>query len=101
MDIGVDLGTSNVLVYVKGRGVVINQPSVVAYEKNSKRIIAIGNKAKKMIGKTPESIEVVRPLVKGVVSDYTVTERMYLSVARWRNGPELADRKSVSAFRVG
>ena len=52
MDIGVDLGTSNVLVYVKGRGVVINQPSVVAYEKNSKRIIAIGNKAKKMIGKT-------------------------------------------------
>ena len=76
MDIGVDLGTSNVLVYVKGRGVVINQPSVVAYEKNSKRIIAIGNKAKKMIGKTPESIEVVRPLVKGVVSDYTVTERM-------------------------
>ena len=50
MDIGVDLGTSNVLVYVKGRGVVINQPSVVAYEKNSKRIIAIGNKAKKMIG---------------------------------------------------
>ena len=54
MDIGVDLGTSNVLVYVKGRGVVINQPSVVAYEKNSKRIIAIGNKAKKMIGKTPD-----------------------------------------------
>ena len=66
MDIGIDLGTSNVLVYVKGRGVVINQPSVVAYEKSSKRIIAIGNKAKKMIGKTPESIEVVRPLVKGV-----------------------------------
>lgn len=82
MDIGIDLGTSNVLVYVKGRGVVINQPSVVAYEKSSKRIIAIGNKAKKMIGKTPESIEVVRPLVKGVVSDYIVTERMLKAFIR-------------------
>ncbi len=76
MDIGIDLGTSNVLVYVKGRGVVINQPSVVAYETSTKRIIAIGHKAKRMIGKTPDSISVVRPLNKGVISDYTVTERM-------------------------
>lgn len=76
MDIGIDLGTSNVLVCVKGRGVVINQPSVVAYETATKKIIAIGAKAKKMIGKTPDTIEVVRPLKKGVISDYTVTERM-------------------------
>lgn len=76
MDIGVDLGTSNVLIAVKGRGVVINQPSVVAYETSSKKIIAIGAKAKKMIGKAPDTIEVVRPLKKGVISDYTVTERM-------------------------
>lgn len=76
MDIGIDLGTSNVLVSVRGRGVVINQPSVVAYEVATKRIIAIGTKAKKMIGKTPDTIEVVRPLIKGVISDYTITERM-------------------------
>lgn len=76
MDIGIDLGTSNVLVYVKGRGVVINQPSVVAYETTTKKIIAIGHKAKRMIGKTPDNINVVRPLTKGVISDYTITERM-------------------------
>ncbi len=76
MDIGIDLGTSNVLVYVRGRGIVINQPSVVAYDVYSKKILAIGAKAKKMIGKAPENIEVVRPLKKGVVFDLTITERM-------------------------
>lgn len=76
MDIGIDLGTANVLVYVKGMGVVINQPSVVAYEKNTKRLIAVGTKAKKMIGRAPDTIEVIRPLKQGVISDYTVTERM-------------------------
>ncbi len=76
MDIGIDLGTSNVLISIRGVGVVINQPSVVAYEVANKRIIAIGTKAKKMIGKTPDTIEVVRPLIKGVISDYTITERM-------------------------
>ncbi len=76
MDIGIDLGTSNVLVYVRGRGMVINQPSVVAYDVYSKKILAIGAKAKKMIGKAPENIEVVRPLKKGVVFDLTITERM-------------------------
>ncbi len=82
MDIGIDLGTSNVLVSVRGRGVVINQPSVVAYEVATKRIIAIGTKAKKMIGKTPDTIEVVRPLIKGVISDYTITERMLKAFIR-------------------
>ncbi len=76
MDIGIDLGTANVLVYVKGKGIVINQPSVVAFEKKSRRLIAIGNKAKLMIGKEPANIEVIRPLKQGVISDYTVTERM-------------------------
>ena len=61
-DIGVDLGTSNVLISVRGKGIVVNQPSVVAYEVSTKKVIAIGTKAKKMIGKTPENIEVVRPL---------------------------------------
>lgn len=76
VDIGIDLGTSNVLVYVKGKGVVINQPSVVAYEVSTKKITAIGYKAKKMLGKTPDNIEVIRPLKKGVISDYTIAERM-------------------------
>ena len=76
MDIGIDLGTANVLVFVKGKGIVINQPSVVAFEKKTKRLIAIGNKAKQMMGKTPDNIEVIRPLKQGVISDFTVTERM-------------------------
>ena len=76
MDIGIDLGTANVLVYVKGKGIVINQPSVVAFEKDTKKLLAIGNKAKKMLGKEPMNIEVIRPLRQGVISDYTVTERM-------------------------
>lgn len=76
MDIGIDLGTANVLVYVKGKGIVINQPSVVAFEKKTKKLIAIGNKAKLMMGKEPANIEIIRPLKQGVISDYTVTERM-------------------------
>lgn len=76
MDIGIDLGTANVLVYVKGMGVVINQPSVVAFEKDTKKLIAIGTKAKKMIGRVPENIDVIRPLKQGVISDYIVTEKM-------------------------
>ncbi|MDE6625704.1 MAG: rod shape-determining protein [Lachnospiraceae bacterium] len=76
MDIGIDLGTANVLVFVKGKGIVINQPSVVAFETKSKRLVAIGNKAKLMMGKEPDNIEVIRPLRQGVISDYTVTERM-------------------------
>ncbi|MCM1158452.1 MAG: rod shape-determining protein [Bacteroidales bacterium] len=76
MDIGIDLGTANVLVYVKGKGIVINQPSVVAFEKKTKKLIALGNKAKLMMGKEPANIEVIRPLKQGVISDFTVTERM-------------------------
>lgn len=81
-DIGVDLGTSNVLISVKGKGVVVNQPSVVAYDVYTKKIIAIGTKAKKMLGKTPENIEVVRPLNKGVISDYTIAEIMLKAFIR-------------------
>lgn len=76
MDIGIDLGTANVLVYVKGMGVVINQPSVVAFEKDTKKLIAIGTKAKKMIGRVPDNIDVIRPLRQGVISDYAITEKM-------------------------
>ena len=76
IDIGIDLGSSNTVIYIRDKGIVVNQPSVVAYEVRGKKVIAIGNKAKKMLGKTPDNIEVVRPVRKGVISDYTLTERM-------------------------
>lgn len=75
-DIGIDLGTANTLVYVKGRGIVINEPSVVAVNKRTGQILAIGKEAKKMVGKTPGHIVATRPLVDGVVSDFEVTEQM-------------------------
>ncbi|MBI4117129.1 MAG: rod shape-determining protein [Parcubacteria group bacterium] len=75
-DIGIDLGTANTLVYVKGRGIVINEPSVVSVNKKTGQIIAIGSEAQKMIGKTPAFIVASRPLVSGVVSDFEVTEQM-------------------------
>ncbi|HEY8492000.1 MAG TPA: rod shape-determining protein [Dehalococcoidia bacterium] len=75
-DIGIDLGTANTLVMVKGRGIVINEPSVVAVDKVNKRILAIGNEAKRMVGRTPANIVAVRPLKDGVISDFEVTEKM-------------------------
>ena len=75
-DIGIDLGTANTLVSVRGRGIVIDEPSVVAIDRGSKRILAIGADAKRMVGRTPSSIVAVRPLRDGVISDFAVTERM-------------------------
>jgi len=75
-DIGIDLGTANTLVYVKGKGIVINEPSVVAINKKTGQVLAIGREAKKMVGKTPGHIVATRPLVDGVVSDFEVTEQM-------------------------
>lgn len=75
-DVGIDLGTANTLVYVKGKGIVINEPSVVAVNKKSGQILAIGKEAKKMVGKTPGHIVVSRPLVDGVISDFEITEQM-------------------------
>src|SRR4030065_2507933 len=75
-DIGVDLGTANTLVYVRGKGIVINEPSVVAINQKSKQILAIGNDARRMVGRTPAHIVAIRPLVDGVVSDFDVTQQM-------------------------
>ena len=75
-DIGIDLGTANTLVWVKGKGIVIREPSVVAMHKKSKEVIAIGSEAKKMIGKTPAAIVTIRPLKGGVISDFDATEAM-------------------------
>jgi len=75
-DIGIDLGTSNTLVYLKGHGIVINEPSVVAVNVKTNQILAVGTKAKEMLGRTPGHIKAVRPLVDGVISDFEVTEEM-------------------------
>ncbi|PIR96712.1 MAG: rod shape-determining protein [Candidatus Doudnabacteria bacterium CG10_big_fil_rev_8_21_14_0_10_41_10] len=75
-DIGIDLGTANTLVYVSGKGIVINEPSVVALNIKTKQILAIGNDAKRMVGRTPTHIVAIRPLVDGVVSDFEITEQM-------------------------
>ncbi len=75
-DIGIDLGTANTLVYVKGKGIVINEPSVVAVNQRTKQILAIGNEARRMVGRTPPHIVATRPLVDGVISDFEVTEAM-------------------------
>jgi len=75
-NIGIDLGTANTLVYVEGKGIVINEPSVVAVNKKTGKILAIGKEAKKMVGKTPGHIVATRPLVDGVISDFEVTEQM-------------------------
>lgn len=75
-DLGIDLGTSNTLILVKGKGIMIREPSVVARHKKTKEILAIGSRAKKMIGKTPPAIEVVKPLKDGVISDFDATEAM-------------------------
>lgn len=75
-DIGIDLGTANTLVYVRGKGIVINEPSIVALNKKTGKILAIGSEARRMIGRTPGYIDVTRPLVNGVVSDFEVTEQM-------------------------
>lgn len=75
-DLGIDLGTVNTLVCVKNKGVVLNEPSVVAINTKTKNIYEVGSKAKRMIGKTPASIEAIRPLKNGVIADYEVTEKM-------------------------
>jgi hypothetical protein len=74
--IGIDLGTYSILIYMKGRGIVLQEPSIVAISQNEDRIVAIGEEARAMLGRVPEAIEISRPLRNGVIADYYVTERM-------------------------
>jgi len=79
-DIGIDLGTANLLVTIKGKGIVLNEPSVVAIENKTGEIIAVGNEAKEMLGRTPDTIKAVRPLQDGVIADFSATELMLKSM---------------------
>lgn len=75
-DVGIDLGTASVLVYVKGKGIVLQEPSVVAIDQYTNKFLAVGEEARRMLGRTPGNIVAVRPLKEGVISDYNITQRM-------------------------
>ena len=75
-DIGIDLGTASVLVFIKDKGIVLREPSVVALDKNTGKLLKVGTEAQQMLGKTPGNIVAIRPLRDGVISDYDMTERM-------------------------
>ncbi len=75
-DIGIDLGTASVLIFIKGQGVVLTEPSVVAIDRNNNKVLAVGEEARRMLGRTPGNIVAIRPLKAGVISDYEITERM-------------------------
>ena len=75
-DIGIDLGTASVLVYIKDKGIVLREPSVVALDKNTGKLLKVGTDAQNMLGRTPGNIVAIRPLREGVISDYDMTERM-------------------------
>ena len=88
-DIGIDLGTASVLVYVKGKGVVLNEPSVVAIDKNTGKLLKVGAEAQAMLGRTPGNIVAIRPLREGVISDYDMTEKMLREFIRKVTGFQL------------
>ena len=75
-DIGIDLGTANVLIHLKGKGIVLNEPSVVAIDKKTNKVLAVGEEARQMVGRTPGNIVAIRPLKDGVIADFDVTEAM-------------------------
>lgn len=92
-DIGIDLGTANVLVYVNGKGIVVKEPSVVAIDKTNNSVLAVGNEARKMIGRTPGNIVAIRPLKDGVIYDYNTTEKMLTYYVN-----KVVDKKGFSRF---
>jgi len=96
-DIGIDLGTANTLIYVRGKGIVINEPSVVAVNKKTGRVVAIGAEARRMLGRTPGHIDAVKPLVEGVISDFEVTEEM---LAYFIRSVQKEDSRFFSRSRV-
>ena len=75
-DLAIDLGTANTVIWMKGKGIILNEPSIVAFDRNTKRIIAIGNEAKEMLGRTHKDIRTIRPMKDGVIADFEIAEGM-------------------------
>lgn len=100
-DIAIDLGTANTLIWAKGRGIVLNEPSVVAYERNSRQLIALGHEAQAMIGKTHRDIRVIRPLKDGVIADFEIAESMLRAFIRRVSTGALPPRRVIVCVPVG
>ena len=94
LDIGIDLGTATILIYIKGKGVVMREPSVVAIDQNTNKILAVGSEAKRMLGRTPGNVIAVRPLQSGVIANYTMTEAMI------RHFPKRSCRASIGCCGI-
>ena len=85
-DIGIDLGTANVVIYLKGKGIILNEPSVVAIDTDSHRVLAVGKEANEMLGRTPGKVKAIRPMKDGVIADFEVTEEMLSHFLKKSNG---------------
>ena len=94
-DIGIDLGTANVLIYIKGQGIVLNEPSIVAIDSDTKKILAVGSQAKEMLGRTPGKVQAIKPLKDGVIADFEVTEMMLNSFIKKVNGRSFLSRPRI------
>lgn len=94
-DIGIDLGTANVLIYVKGQGIVLNEPSVVAIDAETKKLLAVGTEAREMLGRTPGSVLAIRPMKDGVIADFEVTELMLDHFVKKVNGKGFLSRPRI------
>ena len=94
-DIGIDLGTANVLIYIKGQGIVLNEPSIVAIDSDTKKILAVGTQAREMLGRTPGKVLAIRPMKDGVIADFEITEMMLNSFIKKINGKNFLSRPRI------
>ena len=94
-DIGIDLGTANVLIYIKGQGIVLNEPSVVAIDADTKRPLAVGSEAHEMLGRTPGKVKAIKPMKDGVIADYDTTEVMLNYFIKKINGKSFFSRPRI------
>ena len=94
-DIGIDLGTANVLIYIKGQGIVLNEPSIVAIDSDTKKLLAVGKQAREMLGRTPGKVQAIRPMKDGVIADFEITEMMLNSFISKVNGKSFLSRPRI------
>lgn len=94
-DIGIDLGTTNILIYVKGKGVVLNEPSVVSIDANTKKVLAVGQEAKEMLGRTPGKVKAIKPMKDGVIADFETTEEMLRQFMKKALGKKLLSKPRI------
>lgn len=94
-DIGIDLGTTNILIYVKGKGIVLNEPSVVSIDTNTKKLLAVGKEAKEMLGRTPGKVKIIKPMKDGVIADFDTTEEMINKFMKKALGKKLLSKPRI------